>query len=88
MRRASNLSVAELSQIVDSLQQHLYLDVDSHGAFAWNPRKDKEWNGADVCDELASLLTQHGLAPTETTPFIPEASPHSPRIKTPSERDL
>ena len=83
MRRPSNLAASALIRIVDALQQHLYLDHDSRGAFVWHPHK--EWDAAGVCDQLASLLAQHGLTPTEPTHFIPEAFNHSTPTEPPSE---
>ena len=40
MRKAEDLTKEELRQIVQRLQELLYLDMDQDGDF-WNP--DKEW---------------------------------------------
>jgi hypothetical protein len=67
IRRAKQLAPDELITIVDALQQALYLDVGADRAFIWNP--DKTWDGADVCEALATQLAEFGLTPTEVEPF-------------------
>ncbi len=67
MRLADQLPQAELSAIVSTVQQLLYLDRDDRGQCCWDP--DKSWNGADVCDNLAALFAEHGLAPEEPIPL-------------------
>ena len=76
MRQAQDLSRAELVTIVDALQQALYLDFDDRSQKVWNP--DKSWDGADVCDQLALLLADHGLVPQSVTVIPPDPPPHSP----------
>lgn len=76
MRQANELSRAELVTIVDALQQALYLDFADRNQKVWNP--DKSWDGADVCDQLALLLTNHGLVPHSVVTFPPDIPPHSP----------
>ena len=75
MRQAQDLSRAELVTIVDALQQALYLDFDNRNQKVWNP--DKSWDGADVCDQLALLLADHGLVPQSVVIFPPDPPPHS-----------
>jgi hypothetical protein len=62
LKRATDLAREELEAVVESLQQSLYLDTMANGELAWNP--DKEWDGADVCQDLACLLRKYGLAPS------------------------
>lgn len=67
MRNTNDLSRAELTAIVDVLQQALYLDFDSALTKVWNP--DKEWDGAEVCDYLAAELTRFDLVPQSVIPI-------------------
>ena len=76
MRPAKELSRAELATIVDALQQALYLDFDNRNQKVWNP--DKSWDGADVCDQLALLLAEHGLVPLSVVIVPLDPPPHSP----------
>lgn len=76
MRPAKELSRAELATIVDALQQALYLDFDNRNQKIWNP--DKSWDGADVCDQLALLLAEHGLVPQSVVIVPLDPPPHSP----------
>ncbi len=57
----SSISRKALIEIVVTLQQLLYRDVDASGQPCWNI--DKPWAPSDVCMELAGLLEQHGLSP-------------------------
>ena len=61
MKTPDQLSQDELLDIVQAIQDRLYLDVNDQGVEFWNP--DKQWSGADVCQDLAGLLDQHGLVP-------------------------
>ena len=61
VRSPSELSRDELEDIVESVQRHLYIDLDDRRRAFWNP--DKIWSGADVCDFLAYVLDEHGLVP-------------------------
>ena len=67
MRTARELTRAELAAIVDSLQQALYLDFDSALTKVWNP--DKDWDGAEVCDQLAAELDRFDLVPLSVIPI-------------------
>ena len=71
MRTARELTLAELAAIVDSLQQALYLDFDEKLRKVWNP--NKEWDGADICDQLAAELARFDLVPLVVTPVPNEA---------------
>ncbi|MEX0867209.1 MAG: hypothetical protein WD030_07615 [Pirellulales bacterium] len=65
MRLISELSREELEQIVQSVQDLLYLDTGQSGDF-YNPEKD--WSGADVCESIAATLREFGLVPEVATP--------------------
>ncbi len=68
MQRPKDLSREQLERIADELQQALYLDYDSEAdAFRWNP--EKEWSGFDVCDALASILSELSMIPEESKPY-------------------
>jgi hypothetical protein len=70
MRRSTELERQTLEALVDAVQQCLYLDHCEDGlGFCWNP--DKEWCGADAMEQLAGLLSQHGLSPESVLPFTP-----------------
>ncbi len=68
MRNPDQLSQDELLGIVRAIQCRLYLDRDDQGAENWNP--DKQWSGADICQDLAGILDQHGLVPEQEEPYI------------------
>lgn len=71
MHRPHELTREALTEIVDALQQALYLDVDDEsGGFTWNPAK--EWSAADALMELSLVLARHGLVPDKSVPFAPE----------------
>jgi len=61
MKTPDQLSQDELLGIVQAVQDRLYLDQNESGAAFWNP--DKQWSGADVCQDLAGILDRHGLVP-------------------------
>jgi hypothetical protein len=69
MKRASDLTREELETIVDTVQQHLHLDMSDGNSPVWTP--DKEWDGSDVCEGIALLLDRNGLAPAQDEPFSP-----------------
>lgn len=71
MRTAKELARNELLTIVEALQQALYLDFDADLTQVWNP--DKEWDGADLCDQLAAELARFDLVPDVVTPVAPHA---------------
>ena len=71
MRTAKDLTRDELVMIVAALQQALYLDFDAELTKVWNP--DKQWDGADICDQLATELARLGLVPEAVTPTTSEA---------------
>lgn len=61
MKTAGELSHKELINIVDKIQQMMYMDTNKDRDY-WNP--DKEWNTPDLCQEIASIMKTHGLVPT------------------------
>jgi len=64
MKAAKDLSHAELVEIVDAICKYLFLEdveVGTQMLEQWNP--DKEWNGADLCGSIATMLGYHGLVP-------------------------
>lgn len=65
MRTPGELSREDLVEIVVTVQHALYLDFDAALTKVWNP--DKEWDGAEVCDQLAEVLARHQLAPDVVT---------------------
>ena len=67
MHTAKQLSRDQLRQIVDLVQRLLYLDRDSQGVPFWNP--DRVWSGADVCQDLAGILSHYNLVPEESGPY-------------------
>ena len=71
MRTAKDLARDELVTIVATLQQALYLDFDADVTKVWNP--DKQWDGADICEQLAAELARFDLAPDVVTPVAPDA---------------
>ena len=71
MRTAQDLAPDELVMVVDALQQALYLDLDADEAQVWTP--DKEWDGAEICDQLAAQLARFDLVPSVVTPVSPDA---------------
>ena len=54
MRRAHELTESDRLQIIQSIQQLLYLDEDDERVLFWN--RDKPWSGADVCQSIATLF--------------------------------
>lgn len=71
MRTAQELTRDELVAIVEALQQSLYLDFEADLIKVWNP--DKEWDGADICDQLAAELARFDLVPEIITPVSHKA---------------
>jgi hypothetical protein len=68
VQRPKDLSREELEQIVDELQQALYLKYDEEAdAFLWDPAK--EWSGFDVCDAMGAVLSELSMVPEEVKPF-------------------
>jgi hypothetical protein len=67
IRNSATLCFSELVDFVSKIQALFYLDILGDREL-WNP--DKEWDGADLLDELALVLYQYGLAPSR----ISEAS--------------
>ena len=66
MRTPGELGRGDLIEIAAAFQEALYLDFDAALAKVWNP--DKEWDGAEVCDQLAKVLARHQLAPDAMIP--------------------
>jgi hypothetical protein len=64
MKGARDLSRDELVQLVDHVQQVLYLDADPRGMI-WNP--DKVWD-AESLDSIAAAMIDAGLKPERKTP--------------------
>lgn len=68
MQRPKDLSREELEQIVDELQQALYLTYDEEAdAFLWDPAKES--SGFDVCDAMGKVLSEFLMVPEELKPF-------------------
>ena len=67
MRDPCDLSSVELVAIARHVQQSLYLDFDAQNRPVWNPHKS--WDGADICDSLASLLADYGPVPDQALPI-------------------
>lgn len=63
MKNPSSLTPDQLSSIVAQIQQILY--VDPHDGTV-DP--DKQWDGADVCQDIAGILAEHGLVPIGLDP--------------------
>lgn len=63
MKAARDLSHEALIEIVQALQSWLYLgETDGENIVeVWDP--DNDWNGADVCEAMATKLSDHGLVP-------------------------
>jgi hypothetical protein len=61
MRKPDELTREQLLQLVIGVQHQLYLEVDTQGSATWNP--GKEWQAAEICDQLAQLLSDQGLVP-------------------------
>lgn len=67
MKTPQQLGREELEDIVDAIQQILYLDHQSEEGLFWNP--DKEWDCADTIDEVALKLREHDLVPSHSALF-------------------
>ena len=61
MKNPANLTRNELIEIAMGLVQILYGVEQPDGS--WTFECDKEWSGADVCQDAALLLSQYGLCP-------------------------
>ena len=61
IRDPASLNTSELVDFVSRVQALFYLDILGDREI-WNP--DKEWNGADLLDELALVMDKWGLIPT------------------------
>ena len=67
VRIASELTRSQLQRLVAEIQGRFYLDLDENGTEYWNP--EKEWNCADLCQDIGNLLDGFGLVPAEAQPF-------------------
>lgn len=67
MRFPHQLPRQELQLIVETIQQRLYLETNSKGEEYFDP--DKPWEGADLCQSIATLLDEHGLVPDQPQTF-------------------
>lgn len=68
MRRPSQLTCQELLQLAHAVQLAFYVDSDDETqAPIWNP--DKEWDAAEVCQELNQILGKLGMIPESKQPF-------------------
>lgn len=67
MRKAKDLSRTELTEVVSAVLEILFVDFDERRQLYWNP--DKDWNGADVCQDVASVLRYQGLVPDKPEPY-------------------
>ena len=64
MKSARDLPREQLVELVDHIQQVLYLDADAR-RMIWNP--DKEWD-ADSVDSIAAAMADAGLKPEQKMP--------------------
>ena len=71
MKTPSELAQRDRDEIVTALQQALYLETDADTKI-WN--RDKQWDGAEICDQLAELLARHDLVPEAVPPGFDAAS--------------
>ena len=62
-----SLKKRQLLSLIARLLQILYMDYDASGRTYLNP--EKHWHGADVCEQIASLLCRFDLAPLEPMPW-------------------
>lgn len=76
MKRPHELQPHELVEIVDAIQQTLYLDYRPGAEFFWNPVK--EWDCVDALDAVALKLNANGLVPHGRKPFQPGDSSERP----------
>jgi hypothetical protein len=65
---------AQLQALAAELIHIMYQDIRTEDVFddfcaeaGLNP--DKEWEAADVCQDLATMLDEHNLIPTEFEPY-------------------
>ena len=61
MRKAKELGKKELIEIVQEIQELLYLDGEDGEKCFWNP--DKEWD-VDFIESVAGYLREADLVPT------------------------
>jgi hypothetical protein len=64
MKNARDLSREQLVQLVDHVQQVLFLDADTRGMI-WTP--DKEWDSEGL-DSIAAMMADAGLTPDQQMP--------------------
>ena len=62
MKNPHDLTHDQLAQIVSLIQEILYQDPHT-GHFDC----DREWSGADVCQDLSALLDRYDLLPRSTS---------------------
>jgi hypothetical protein len=68
MRRPSQLTCQELLQLAHAVQLAFYVDADeATQAPIWNP--DKEWDAAEVCQDLNGILSKLDMIPETRMPF-------------------
>jgi len=72
MKTPSELAPRDLIEIVTALQQALYLDSGAELTNVWN--RDKQWDGADICDRLAQIAARYDLVPDAVPPGFDDAS--------------
>ena len=60
MRKVEDLTKEELCEIVQRMQELLYLDNDDGEEYFWNP--DKEWD-VDFLENIADTLQSYELVP-------------------------
>lgn len=65
-----HLDSDRLEVIVEAIQQRMYLDEPEKGRYVWNP--DKEWDGADLCQDIAAILHQYELVPERGERYVEE----------------
>ncbi|MEX2171771.1 MAG: hypothetical protein WD851_20800 [Pirellulales bacterium] len=64
IRDPATLSTEAIVKLARRIQALFYLDILGEREF-WNP--DKEWEGADLLDELALAMNESGLVPISIT---------------------
>ncbi len=63
MKNPANLTHEQLAEIVTRLVQIFYGTEGPDGR--WTYAADKQWCGADLCDEVALLLERFDLTPSD-----------------------
>jgi len=61
MKNPADLTHEQLAEVVTRFVQIFYGIEGPDGS--WTHAADKQWCGADICDEVALLLDQFDLAP-------------------------